>query len=271
MPIASGKEGGSMLSYKLGKTVAGQVIKNKNKAGKIAKAASNIVNEISSINKEEIRKAFKRANQRIAEIAKQFADMGGTESAVYKNEVAKFQKGAYAPYMGESASGNVKFDIPKIIHAYETGELSESEFNEILSAASGHQYDSQTGELTERGKGISTITDIKERTLPNTPEDFDEYTEDWKEFAEDNAQIAQNFQTEYEEFKKKYKTVSKRMKAAPGLYTEGKKTYEDLRGLSRDIKEAVKLFDDEKKKAKTANDKLKEPRKTKRKGSNELK
>lgn len=242
-------------------------------AGKAKEVGKKIINALKPSTKEDIRKAFKRANQRIAEIAKQFKDYGGTESAIYKNEVAKFQKGAYAPYMSESASGNVKFDIPKILHAYETGELSQSEFNEILASASGQQYVPESGELVESNKtaGIKTISDLKERTLQSVPEDFDEYTEDWKEYAEDNAQISQNFQTEYEEFKKKYKTVAQRKKAAPDLYEKGKKDYSELKELSKEVKEAIKLFDKEKKKAKSANDKLKEPQKTKRKGSNELK
>ena len=157
------------------------------------KIAKEIVKEgIKLLGKEDVIKAFKRGNQRIAEIGKQFSQ----NSNVYRNEVAKLMKGAMKKYIGISASGNVKFNIPQIIHAFESGELDESEFNEILQSASGLIY--KDGELIERGKGISTISDIKERAY-----DYDSETEDWRETANEQAEIEQNFQTEYEDYKRR--------------------------------------------------------------------
>lgn len=213
------------------------------------KIAKEIVKEgIKLLGKEDVIKAFKRGNQRIAEIGKQFSQ----NSNVYRNEVAKLMKGAMKKYIGISASGNVKFNIPQIIHAFESGELDESEFNEILQSASGLIY--KDGELIERGKGISTISDIKERAY-----DYDSETEDWRETANEQAEIEQNFQTEYEDYKRNYKTLKSRKRKFPKLYEKGyKRSYEDLEDLTEQLRTMNANFKKRGKARKDANNKLKQ-------------
>ena len=191
----------------------------------------------------EIRLAFKRANQRIVELGKQF----GKKSNVLKNEIAWMEKGAVNQYTGVSGSGNKKFDISKITRDFKEGKLSQDELNEIMIKAAGQKV--SNGELVGSGKGISTTIDIKER-VP-------EAGADWKEQAEELAEIEQNFQTEYEEIKKERpakQTLKQRTKkeasAMPTLYSK-KKSYSDLKRAIEEMKEY-------RKQGKKINDKLKE-------------
>ena len=198
--------------------------------------------QISTQLLNEIRLAFKRANQRIVELSKQF----GKGSNILKNETAFMSKGAVNKYTGVSQSGNQKFDIAKITNDFKSGKLSQDELNEIMIKAAGVKISND--EIVGSGKGIATKIDIKER-VPDAGED-------WKEQAEDLAEIEQNFQTEYEEIVKerpsrqtlKHRT-KKESKAMPTLYSK-KKSYSDL-------KRAIEEMRAYRKEGKKINDKLK--------------
>ena len=175
---------------------------------------------------------LKKANQRIATLAKKY----GTDSDVFKNEVAFLEKEPARRYFrdpsskdpitgkldyfrtgagpgggkkrGEkkkktAAKGNPKINIKAFNDDIRKGRLSRSEANQILLAAAGMKIDT-TGEVNQVGAGITTVSALKKQArarLESYGEDPGKIMDlDIEREIKREAEIKNNFDTEYEEY-----------------------------------------------------------------------
>lgn len=167
---------------------------------------------LSSAQLKTIDNALKRANTRIARLEDAF----GRKSATFKKEIGPFDKGPLHKYVGESASGHWKLNIPKIKNDIKSGKLNYDQANEILVKSSGLKitFNKELEEeeivptsYTEGFKTVQgTLLDTLE-TITKTPEDFEKYRDAdgfinvnkamLKEITEELNVIGESFQTEY--------------------------------------------------------------------------
>lgn len=164
---------------------------------------------------QQITNALKRSNQRIAQLGKTY----GQQSSIYKQEAGKFLKGAYAPYMTKSSSGNIKFDI-RAINKLVRSQGDSSQVQRMLAEMGGIKFNYNVKEVNGKevrtigdikdlkGGGISTLSKIDKRTekkLERMGEDPADYTRaELRKIAEELAEFSESFQTAYNEYIAKY-------------------------------------------------------------------
>ena len=151
----------------------------------------------TSLQIQQITSALKRANQRIAQLAKTY----GRNSSVYKQEAGKFLKGAYSPYMGVSKSGNIKFDIRAINKLIRTQGVNSSQVTRMLAEIAGIKFDAEGNMKEIKGAGVPTVSELDKRTekkLERWGEDPGEVPKkELRKITEELAQFSENFQTSY--------------------------------------------------------------------------
>ncbi len=198
------------------------------------------MSKLTPLQKQQIRNALKRANERIAAIGREY----GTDSSTYKQEAGKFEKGAYQDYVtkskagkkfyrkdpetgerylySESKGGNIKFDIKKIMKLIDD-EGNSSKVNAILSESAGiklyrdpikdkegniiaYQEDIKMKDL--KGGGIPTMAKLDkriEKKLMRMGEDPGDYTKkELRAEGEKFAKFSENFQTSYDSYIAKF-------------------------------------------------------------------
>ena len=189
----------------------------------------------SSLQVQQITSALKRANQRIAQISKTY----GRGSSVYKQEAGKFLKGSYAPYVGVSKSGNIKFDI-RAINKLIRSQGDSSEVQRLLAETAGIKFDAEGNMKELKGGGVSTLARIQRRTekrLERLGEDPGDYTKaELRRKAEELAKFSENFQTSYDTFIAKYgEDKARKNPIISKLYKSGRKGKKKGKRLTYDV------------------------------------
>lgn len=202
---------------------------------------------------QQISSAIKRANQRINQISSTY----GKNSSVYKQEVGKFLKGAYKPFVsmtsGQARGRNVakakagKYQAPESHLAFNTREIMKlvrsqgdtSQVQRMLAEIAGLKFDSE-GNLKEvKGGGIPTVSELTKRTekkLERWGEDPGEYSKkEIQKITETLAEFSENFQTAYNEYIKTYGEEEARKDATIqqlyGDFRDRRLTYRELEAI----------------------------------------
>lgn len=147
----------------------------------------------------EIQKRLKAANTRLQRLE----DAYGQDSATVERYIGKLEKGPLSEFLGTSASGHDKIDIPKFKDALRSGRINIDEANEVLRNTAGI-YIGSDGELHESEyNGIPTLKETEYEAaaeLHLSGEDIDKFTSGLlREEFEAMNEIARNFQTEYDD------------------------------------------------------------------------
>ena len=213
-------------------------------------------------------------NQRMSQIGKTY----GYESSVYKQEVGKFEKGAFSQFTRKTAAKargrNVakaaegKYKPPESHLAFDTKSIMKlvreegatSRVNTILSELAGVKI---TGNFTEanepgvelklnikelKGGGVPTISKLDKRTekkLERWGEDPGDYSKkDLRALTEKLAQFSENFQSSYDDYIAKFGEDSARkdpiIKVMYGEFRGGKRlTYSELGAIKERMDEMV--------------------------------
>lgn len=191
--------------------------------------------------KKTLRNKLKAANTRL----QRMEDYYGKDSATAKNQYAFFTKGPLYDYLGESASGHTKIDIPKVLNSFESGEMNIDEFNEVLRHSAGVFIGSDQQIHKSNYHGFQSIGEIKQSTLDAVigtdanPYDFPD--EQLREMTNTLNEIRENFQTVYDDASIPTST----MKDDPiisMLYSSpdkkrGQLSYDDLKAITERMKE----------------------------------
>ena len=223
---------------------------------------------------QEISSAIKRANQRMSQIGKTY----GYNSSVYKQEVGKFEKGAFSQFtrktaakargrnVAKAAKGEYKppeshlaFDTKAIMKLVRE-EGATSRVNTILSELAGVKI---TGNFTEanelgvdlkldlkevKGGGVPTLTKLDKRTekkLESWGEDPGDYSKkELRSLTERLAEFSENFQTSYNNYIAKFGEESARqdpvVKVMYGEFRGGKRlTYSELGAIKERMDEMI--------------------------------
>ena len=182
----------------------------------------------------EISSAIKRANQRMNQIGKTY----GFESSVYKQEVGKFQKGAFKDLTrtttGKARGRNVakatqgEWKSPGKHMAFNTKAIMDlvrregasSKVNVVLGELAGVKIKGNFSEHEElgvplrldirklKGGGVPTVSELTKRTekkLERMGEDPGDYTKkELQKITEQLYEFSENFQTSYNEYMAQY-------------------------------------------------------------------
>lgn len=189
----------------------------------------------------QITSAIKRANQRIAQLAKTY----GRNSSVYKQEAGKFLKGSYKPFVGTSKSGNLKFDI-RAINKLIRSQGNTSQVQRMIAEIAGLKFDAEGNAKQIKGAGVPTVSELTKRTekkLERWGEDPGEYTKkDLQGITEQLAQFSENFQTAYNEYISNFGEAEARkdstIKILYGEYRNKRLTYRELETIKKRMEEA---------------------------------
>ena len=189
---------------------------------------------------QQITNALKRSNQRIAQLAKTY----GKKSSVYKQEAGKFLKGAYKPYIGTSASGNIKFDI-KAINKLIRSQGDTSQVQRMLGEIAGIKFDSEGDIKQIKGAGVPTVSELTKRTekkLERWGEDPGDYTrKELQNLTETLAEFSENFQTAYNEYIATYGEAEARkdttIQELYGDFRNKRLTYSELEKIKNRMEE----------------------------------
>ena len=198
-------------------------------------------NKLDPETKKLLRNKLKAANTRLQRLE----DYYGADSATARNQYAFFTKGPLYDYLGESASGHTKIDIPKVLNSFESGEMNIDEFNEVLRHSAGVFIGSDQQIHKSNYHGFQSIGEIKQSTLDavigSDENPYDYPDEELKEMTNTLNEIRENFQTVYDDASIPTST----MKSDPiikMLYSEpdkkrGKLSYEDLKAITERMKQ----------------------------------
>lgn len=193
-------------------------------------------NKLDPETKKILRNKLKAANTRLQRLE----DYYGADSATAKNQYAFFTKGPLYDYLGESASGHTKIDIPKVLNSFESGEMNIDEFNEVLRHSAGVFIGSDQQIHKSNYHGFQSIGEIKQSTLDavigSDENPYDYPDEELKKLTNTLNEIRENFQTVYDDASIPTST----MKSDPiikMLYSEpdkkrGKLSYDDLEKIT---------------------------------------
>lgn len=197
----------------------------------------------SSLQISQISSALKRANQRIAQLGKTY----GRNSSVYKQEAAKFQKGAYKNYVSVSKSGNIKFDIRAINNLIRSDE-NPSKADRIIAEFAGLKFDTEGNPQKIKGAGVPTLTELDKRTekkLERWGEDpGDKSKAEIRKITEELAEFSENFQTSYEVYMALYGEAEARedttIRQLYGDYRSKRLTYRQLEAIKEKMDNKIK-------------------------------
>ena len=189
----------------------------------------------------QITSALKRANQRIAQLAKTY----GRTSSVYKQEAGKFLKGAYKPFVGTSKSGNIKFDI-RSINKLIRDQGDTSQVQRMIAEITGLKFDAEGTAKQIKGAGIPTVSELNKRTekkLERWGEDPGDYSKkELQNITEQLAEFSENFQTAYNEYIANYGESEARkdstIQALYGDFRNKRLTYRELEKIKKRMEEA---------------------------------
>ena len=196
----------------------------------------------STLQIQQVTSALKRANQRIAQLAKTY----GRGSSVYKQEAGKFLKGAYAPYLGVSRSGNVKFDIRKI-NKFLRDQGDTTQAQRMLAEMAGIKFDKEGNMKEVKGGGVPTTSELDRRTekkLERWGEDPGEVSKkELRKITEQLAQFSENFQTSYNTYFARYDEAEARKNPIISqLYGENRShrlTYRQLEAIKDEMEKQI--------------------------------
>lgn len=191
----------------------------------------------------QITSSLKRANQRIAQLAKTY----GKTSSVYKQEAGKFLKGSYKPFIGTSASGNIKFDI-RAINKIIRDQGDTSQVQRMIAEITGLKFDADGSPKQIKGAGIPTVSELNKRTekkLERWGEDPGDYSKkELQNITEQLAEFSENFQTAYNEYIANYGESEARkdstIQALYGDFRNKRLTYRELEKIKKRMEEANK-------------------------------
>lgn len=189
----------------------------------------------------QITSALKRANQRIAQLAKTY----GKTSSVYKQEAGKFLKGSYKPFIGTSASGNIKFDI-RSINKLIRDQGDTSQVQRMIAEITGMKFDADGTPKQIKGAGIPTVSELNKRTekkLERWGEDPGDYSKkELQNITEQLAEFSENFQTAYNEYIANYGESEARkdstIQTLYGNFRNKRLTYRELEQIKKRMEEA---------------------------------
>ena len=208
---------------------------------------------------QQISAAIKRANQRINQLSKTY----GKNSSVYKQEVGKFLKGSYKPFVsmtsGQARGRNVakakagKYQAPESHLAFNTKEIMKlvrsqgdtSQVQRMLADIAGIKFDKE-GDIKEiKGAGVPTVSELTKRTekkLERWGEDPGEYTKkELQKITETLAEFSENFQTAYNEYISKYGEAEARkdttIQTLYGDFRNKRLTYRELENIKARMEE----------------------------------
>ena len=196
----------------------------------------------SSLQIQQVTSALKRANQRIAQIAKTY----GRNSSVYKQEAGKFKKGAYYQFVGVSKSGNIKFDI-RAINKLLRAQGNTSQTARMLAEMAGIMFDKEGNMKEIKGGGIPTTSELDKRTekkLERWGQDPGEVTKkELRRITEELAQFSENFQTSYNTYFARHTEAEAREDPIISqLYSENRNhrlTYRQLENIKVEMEKQI--------------------------------
>ena len=191
----------------------------------------------------QITSAIKRANQRIAQLAKTY----GRNSSVYKQEAGKFLKGSYKPFVGVSKSGNIKFDI-RAINKLIRSQGNTSQVQRMIAEIAGMKFDTEGNPKQIKGAGVPTVSELTKRTekkLKRWGEDPGDYSKkELQGITEQLAQFSESFQTAYNEYIANFGESKARkdstIKTLYGEFRSKRLTYRELEQIKQRMEEANK-------------------------------
>lgn len=178
----------------------------------------------TSLQIQQIASALKRANQRIVQLRKTY----GAHSSVYKQEVGKFLKASYSPYIRvtnlntrqstktfsvtkDSWKPNeqrVAFDIRAVKKLVKTHGIDSTEVTRMLADMAGIKFDAEGNMKEIKGAGVPTVSDLDRRArkkLERLGEDpFEKSPKELRKITEELAQFSESFQTAYNDYKSKH-------------------------------------------------------------------
>lgn len=189
----------------------------------------------------QITSALKRANQRIAQLAKTY----GKTSSVYKQEAGKFLKGSYKPFIGTSKSGNIKFDI-RSINKLIRDQGDTSQVQRMIAEITGIKFGADGSPKQIKGAGVPTVSELNKRTekkLERWGEDPSDYSKkELQNITEQLAEFSENFQTAYNEYIANFGESEARkdstIQTLYGDFRNKRLTYRELEQIKRRMEEA---------------------------------
>ncbi len=202
----------------------------------------------SSLQLQQINSALKRANQRIVQLAKTY----GKDSSVYKQEVGKFEKGAFSEYVKTSASGYKKFDI-RSINKLIRSQGNTSQVVRMIADMAGIMFDADGNMKQIKGGGVPTTSELDKRTekkLERWGEDPGEVSKkELRKITEQLAQFSENFQTTYNTYFARFTESEARENAVVSqLYSENRDhrlTYRQLEQIKEEMTKEIQAAQEE--------------------------
>ena len=211
---------------------------------------------------QQISSAIKRANQRINQLAKIY----GKDSSVYKQEVGKFLKGAYKPFVtmtsGKARGRNVAkalagtYKAPESHLAFNVREIMKlvrsqgntSQVQRMIAEIAGMKFDAEGNPKQIKGAGIPTVSELTKRTekkLERWGEDPGDYSKkELQGITEQLAQFSESFQTAYNEYIANFGESEARkdstIKTLYGEFRNKRLTYRELEQIKQRMEEANK-------------------------------